>query len=161
MNRFKFRLQTPYNVVAWREKLAKQELKERQVLFDKEEDCLNEKLDGMKLLVDRERSLQGQNISFDKLVILKELQNMSKTVVRLQREVVAQTLAKLEESRLELTEVSREKKSMEKLKGRRYAKYLEECQWQEQVIIDEVAVTNYWRKQNQSDRRDTMRPVRS
>lgn len=161
MNRFKFRLQTPYDVVTWREKLAKQELKERQVLFDKEEDCLNEKLDGMKLLVDKERSLQGQNISFDELVILKELQNMSKTVVRLQREVVAQTLAKLEESRLELTEVSREKKSMEKLKGRRYAKYLEECQWQEQVLIDEVAVTNFWRKQNQSDRQDNMRPVRS
>lgn len=155
MNRFKFRLQTPYDVVSWRERLAKQELKERQAAYDQEEDCLNEKVTGMKNLIDKERNLKGKNVSIDKMVILKELQNMSKNIVRMQREVVDQALAKLEESRYELSEVTREKKSMEKLRGRRYAEFLDEFRGQEQAIIDEAAVTGFWRKRNQSNTRES------
>ncbi|MGE5545154.1 MAG: flagellar export protein FliJ [Bacillota bacterium] len=152
MNKFKFRLQTPYDVVIWREKLAKQELRERQMAYDQEEDRLHEKLAGMKSLLDKERSLRGQNVSINKMVVIKELQNMSQTLVRLQREAVDQALARLEESRQELTEVTREKKSMEKLKERRYAKFLYEYQCQEQTAIDEVAVNSFWRKQKGNGR---------
>lgn len=84
------------------------------------------------------------------MVMLKELQNLSKAVVQLQTEVVKQALTELEESRHELKEVSREKKSMEKLRERRYARYLYECQWREQSAIDEAAVTGFWRKHNGS-----------
>ena len=111
MNRFKFRLQTPYDLASWREKQAKQELREKQMVYDREEECLNEKLAGMRSLIDEERSLQGKNVSIDNMVMLKELQNLSKAVVQLQTEVVKQALTELEESRHELKEVSREKKS--------------------------------------------------
>lgn len=60
MNRFKFRLQTPYDLASWREKQAKQELREKQMVYDREEECLNEKLAGMRSLIDEERSLQGK-----------------------------------------------------------------------------------------------------
>jgi flagellar FliJ protein len=150
MNRFKFRLQTPYDLASWREKQAKQELKEKQMVYDREEECLNEKLAGMRSLIDEERSLQGKNVSIDNMVMLKELQNLSKAVVQMQTEVVKQALTELEESRHELKEVRREKKSMEKLRERRYARYLYECLWQEQSAIDEAAVTGFWRKHNGS-----------
>ena len=60
MTRFKFRLQTPYDLASWREKMAKQDVKEKQMVYDREEECLNEKLAGMKSLIDMERSLQGK-----------------------------------------------------------------------------------------------------
>jgi len=150
MNKFKFRLQTPYELASWREKIAKQELKEKQMVYDREEECLNEKLAGMRSLIDMERSLQGKNVPINNMVILKELQNMSKVVVQMQTEVVKRALTELEESRHELKEVRREKKSMEKLRERRYTRYLYECQLQEQSVIDEAAVTGFWRKQNGS-----------
>jgi flagellar FliJ protein len=84
------------------------------------------------------------------MVMLKELQNLSKAVVQMQTEVVKQALTELEDSRHELKEVRREKKSMEKLRERRYARYLYECLWQEQSAIDEAAVTGFWRKHNGS-----------
>ncbi len=154
MNTFKFRLQTPYNVASWREKLAKQEVKERQNAYDQEEQTLNDKLTGMKHLIDQERGLQGKNVPVKSMIMLKELQGMSQAEVRLQREVVDQALSRLEESRQELTEVAREKKSMEKLKERRYQTFLNEYRWQEQISLDEVAVTSFWRNQGGPKHKD-------
>ncbi|NLW44622.1 MAG: hypothetical protein GXY92_05510 [Syntrophomonadaceae bacterium] len=150
MTRFKFRLQTPYDLASWREKMAKQDVKEKQMVYDREEECLNEKLAGMKSLIDKERSLQGKNVSIGNMVMLKELQNLSKAVVQMQTEVVKKAWTELEESRHELKEISKEKKSMEKLRERRYARYLYEWRWQEQSAIDEAAVTGFWRKHNGS-----------
>lgn len=151
MNIFKFRLQTPYNVISWREKLAKQEVKERQMAYDHEMQFLNEKLDEMTHLNNRERGLQGQSVLIEKLIILKELQEMSIVGIKFQQEVVEQALFRLEESHQRLTEVSKEKKSMEKLKERRYRRFLEECLRQEQIVIDEVAVTSFWRTHSRSE----------
>ena len=155
MNNFKFRLQTPYDVASWRERLVKQEVKERQMTYDEEEQSLMEKLAGMNHLIDQERGLQGQNVPLNIMIILKELQRMSQTGVRMQQEVVDQALSRLEDSRQELTEVAREKKSMEKLKERSYKNFLNEIQSQEQIGLDEVAVTSFWR--NRHEHKDSIK----
>ncbi|MGI6548910.1 MAG: flagellar export protein FliJ [Syntrophomonadales bacterium] len=154
MNTFKFRLQTPYDVASWREKIAKQEVKERQIAYDHEEQTLNEKLAGMRHLIDQERELQGRHVSFKNIISLKELQGMSQVGVRVQQKAVDQALSRLEESRRELTELAREKKSMEKLKERRYQEFLNEYRWQEQVSLDEVAVTSFWRNRSGQEKND-------
>ncbi len=148
MNGFKFRLQTPYNVISWRERLIKQEVKKRQTVYQREEQILNQKLHEMMSLSDQERELKGENVPVESIIVLKELQAMSKVGIRLQQEVVSDVLSLLEESQQQLIEATKEKKSMAKLKEKRYQQFLNEQLRQEQKVIDEVAVQGFWRKKD-------------
>jgi flagellar FliJ protein len=145
MRKFKFRLQTPYDVILWKEKLVKQEVKERQTVYDQEEQDLNQRLEELTGLNNQERGLQGQSVSIERVIVLKELQEMQKFGIKLQQGIVEKAWSRLEDSRQALNEAVTEKKSMDRLRARRYRQFLDDCLRQEQIVIDEVAVTSFWR----------------
>ncbi|NLB18116.1 MAG: flagellar export protein FliJ [Syntrophomonadaceae bacterium] len=147
MRNFTFRLQTPFNVVTWKEKLAKQEFKEKQTAYDREVEILCCNSQDLSDLSDQEREFMGCSVSAENMVALKEYQVVLANRVRSQQVVVDQTYLVLEETRLHLSQTVKEKKTLEKLKDKRYEQFRQECIRQDQKVIDEAAVIGFNREQ--------------
>lgn len=145
MKGFNFRLQTPFNVVTWKEKMVKEELREKQMVYDHQVEILDGNMRSLKEISDQDRELNGSQISVDTMILLREYQGVLSSRIRMQQEVVDEALEVLEETRGRLTETMKEKKAMEKLKDRQYQRFNEERLRQDQNLIDEVAVIGYSR----------------
>ncbi|NLV16984.1 MAG: flagellar export protein FliJ [Syntrophomonadaceae bacterium] len=146
MKNFAFRLQTPFNVITWKEKLAKQEFKEKQSAYDREVEILCNSSQNLSDLSDQARDFMGCRVSIDNMVVLKDYQEVLSNRVRCQQVVVDQAYSMLEETRLHLSQAVKEKKTLEKLKDKRYEQFLQECMRQDQIVIDEAAVIGFNRE---------------
>jgi len=157
MKGFKFRLETSYNLISWRENLVKQEVREKQTRYDQAGLILNQMVEGKEKLNDQLRCLQGQRVTLDSIGAMTELLELSRSMIRAQQEEVEQSLRQLDESWARLQEVRKEKKSLARLRERRYQEYVADYLRQEQKEIDEVAVSGYWRNAGADRLKETVR----
>lgn len=140
---FRFTLQPILGLHEQQEDLAKCRLAEALAVCDAEKRKLNTIFDEIQTLAMR---LRQQLNDAEELVQGHHFMQHLSEQLRAQREVLVLCQKQVESLREELLQFKLEVKKLDRLKGRRYAEYLEQEQKQEQIIIDELAINSFSRK---------------
>ncbi|MGE5397841.1 MAG: flagellar export protein FliJ [Chitinophagales bacterium] len=147
MKVFEFRLQTKLDLTCRQEDIAKAETYAKQRVFDFECEVLDSLHSSQMELFNILRSQKG-GFKIDELVLYKDFQKVLRDKIVQQKETVLRAEELLEEARMVLMEIMKERKTLERLREKEYQSYLEEFMRIEQKIIDEAAVSRYWHLHN-------------
>lgn len=145
MKRFEFGLQTKLDVTVTREDQAKQELALRRAQLDSEKRRLQALEAEREQCYQRLRQGQQEVLQLDQLALVKSYLPRLKERIAAQAEQVRRAENEVQAAQQRLQELMQERKALEKLRDKEYAEYQQEVLRQEQLVIDEVAITGYWR----------------
>lgn len=148
MPRFQFRLQRVLNLKEQKEQAIKEELawlKKKEWEKQQEIQSMKETLRGCEeaLLKKEEEPFYIHDILFylayrEKLC--NEIKREEEKLQNLQKEI--------EDTRERLIAASKEKRVLQRLRERRWLQYVEECEKEEQGILDEVGISMHFRGAN-------------
>jgi flagellar FliJ protein len=147
MKKFRFKLETVLNVKEKREEQLKHELLRLNGLKQEQEKILKETKEKRAYIVNEKR---GESVGrtdvqtflfYDQHieVLLSKIDNTVAKIGELERRV--------DKKRSEVVEASREKKVYEKLKEKQFEAFRKMVIFNEQQVLDEVAVSKYNRKE--------------
>ncbi len=143
---FRYSLQNVLNVKLKMETQAKQEFYTRKIELDKEE----EKLDALRLRKQSYEEEAGKlRMGTLRVLQLEENQNallVMDNFIAGQQEEVQKARGRLDESRVKLTEVMKERKTQETLKEKAFEEFLQEENRQESKAVDELTSYTYGQK---------------
>ncbi|MCR4400736.1 MAG: flagellar export protein FliJ [Syntrophomonadaceae bacterium] len=145
MKRFEFGLQTKLDVTVTREDQARQELALRRAQLDSEQRRLQALEGEREQCYQRLRQGQQEVLQLDELALVKSYLPRLKERIAAQAERVRRADNEVQAAQERLQELMQERKALEKLRDKEYAEYQQEVLRQEQLVIDEVAITGYWR----------------
>jgi flagellar FliJ protein len=148
MKVFHFRLQTSLDIALRQEQIAREDLMARIFQRDKLQAQLEQarrRLEGMQQDI---RELTQQNAPLEKILIIINY-------VPVMREVIEDIVNKIEIAEQEVEKARqvllgrvKETRILNKLREKEWSLYLEECNREEQKLIDEIAITSYYRQQS-------------
>jgi flagellar FliJ protein len=147
MKKFRFKLETVLNVKEKREEQLKHELLRLNGLKQEQEKILKETKDKRAYIVNEKCGESAGRTDVQTLlfydqhieVLLSKIDNTMEKIGELERRV--------ETKRAEVVEASREKKVYEKLKEKQFEVFRKMVIFNEQQVLDEVAVSKYNRKE--------------
>lgn len=151
VKRFEYRLQTKLDLTVKQEEAARMELARCQREYRLQAAQLNRLYQKQSSVYERMRGSQRQVVELSQVVLLKNYLQVIKDNIRQQAEKVARAQVEVDRAHEELLGVMVERKTLQKLREKKWHEYIQEFNRQEQKAIDEVAMTTYWRV-NQSDR---------
>lgn len=144
MRAFEFRLQTKLDITLQQEELARVELVEKQAAYDREMAELQRLEAHLEAVYDSLRGKRG-GIHVDSFIITKDYVKFMREQIDNQYRVVEEAEQILEIARFHYMELVKERKALEKLYEREFQEYLREVNRAEQTLIDEVALSRFWR----------------
>lgn len=146
MKPFEFKLQTALNLKQKAEDRIKEELQRLTVRYHEALAHLADLEEQLNRLEEQRRRYQETSVEVAEIrICLNYLTVMHDKILR-QNEVIRLIAAEIDKTRQVLIEIMRQRKVLEKLKGRHYAQYQLELSREEQKIIDEMATNGYNRK---------------
>ena len=146
MKRFKFTLDKVLEVRRIKEKEKQRHLAEALRVLENETkkfEQLNKQKQNSWLILE---SLIKTNVDPTIIAITYKSLDGQQTLTQLQDEKVTDAKNKFNMKRLELVDIQRKKKILEKLREKQYKDYLSESEKEEQKFIDEIAVIKTGRK---------------
>ncbi|NLU50291.1 MAG: flagellar export protein FliJ [Syntrophomonadaceae bacterium] len=149
MKRFTFRLQTKLDITVKQEKLARQELADRQREYQRQVARLQELQQKLEALFAKVRGKNLQVITIDEVLLVNQYVPVMKDRISCQTERVARAETEMGQAREHLHQLMKERKALEKLRVKAWEKYRLEFLQQEQAGLDEVAMTRYWKRSHQ------------
>ncbi len=152
MKRFEYRLQTKLDLTVKQEEAARTELARCQREYRLQVARLNHLHQKQSSVYEKMRGSQRQVVELSQVILLKKYLQVIKGNILQQAEKVALAQVEVDRAHGELLGVMIERKTLQKLRERKWHEYVQEFNRQEQKAIDEVAMTTYWRV-NQSERR--------
>lgn len=151
MRKFKFKLKTPLKIKQMKEKIKKQKLATAIIRQNYEKKQLKTLL---LQKVDLDSALQKNLKSFIKVEELYAhknfLQDLNKQIKH-QKKSVSKAKKEYLKSRLSFIETRKERQILEKLKQKSFTLYMDEINREEQKVSDEIAISNYCRREVESD----------
>lgn len=146
MKNFNFRLQTKLNVSLRQEEIARENLHANLNARDEIAEQLREVAGKAYELEQSLRDLNGEQIHFQEFVARREYL----PVINQQKKAATSNLdkaeAKVDKARDALIERVKESSTLQKLRDREWQSYMREVYQEEQKAIDEVAISNHFRK---------------
>ncbi|MDT3699245.1 MAG: flagellar export protein FliJ [Thermincola sp.] len=146
MKQFIFKLQTSLDVKHKREELQEEALAEATKIFLENTNVLT----SLRLrLLDLQETLRGKQSN---LINISDLLNYQVYIpvllerIRQQETVTEESRQAMEKARQKLVQIIQERKILENLRTKHYRAYVQECLWEEQKQIDEMATVNFLRK---------------
>ncbi|NPV25923.1 MAG: flagellar export protein FliJ [Firmicutes bacterium] len=150
MRRFKFKLQTNLDLVYKREELLKQEFFQQQKRFNQEMKALKQLRERCQQLQDEMRGVVQGTLNLARIKLYNDFFPMLLKQIKQQSIQVESARQDLESARHALMKIVKEKKILEKLRQRQWEIYQQEVLREEQKVIDELAVTGFYRHMNSS-----------
>lgn len=151
MKRFRYRLQTKLNVVSKEEDMAKTELARCQQEYLNQVQLLQAWQQELEATYDKLRGRGRALTSVHEIISVKEYIPIIRERIRLQQTRVKQAEEELKKAQHRLLEIMKERKALEKLREKQWRQYLSEFYRQEQLVLDEVAMTRFWRVRRAQD----------
>lgn len=151
MRAFVFRLQTSLNVSLRWEQQAKEELQACLAEKNRLEEQLKQTRDKLQHIENYIRELSLDNCLSPDILIYREYLPVLHTRCRQLQDSIEQAEERVEQARTKLLEKRRETMSLERLRDKEWQDYLHELNLEEQKLIDEVAMTAYYRKSKIKD----------
>lgn len=145
MKRFQYRLQTKLDVTLSQEEAAKKDLAEHRHRYYNQLARLEEMQQELGYLYQRIRTRNSQVVDMGEVTLVKNYLPVLRERIARQMEHVRLLHVEMDRAYNKLVEIMRERKALENLKEKEWREYLEEFNRQEQLQIDEVALTGYWR----------------
>lgn len=148
MKVFRFRLQTSLDIAEQQEQIAREELMARIL----ERDNLQVQLEKAEIrLKGMEQSIRDsvkENMPLEKiLIIINYIPVMREIMDNIAHELESAE-QKVENARQTLLERVKQTRTLNKLRQKEWLLYLEECNREEQKLIDEIAITRYSRQKS-------------
>lgn len=146
MKAFDFRLQTKLNISMRQEDIARENLQASLNVRNEIAQQLEQLVDRAQAVKSSIREQNNSSAAFPVLVASREYL----PVLNMRKNTVASHLKEaeneVETARGKLYERARETSTLEKLKERQWQEYQKEALQQEQKVIDELALSNHFRK---------------
>ena len=143
MRRFKFRLQTSLNVALKREDIQRQELYSRQTAYQEGLAILQQQQKQYALLMSELRDIQRHRLQIETVQLYQEFMLTLDQMIKEQNKIVNELYQELEQCRIKLLRLMRNRKVLEKLKERYWFKYQREVMNEEQKLNDELALIRF------------------
>lgn len=148
MKAFRFRLQTSLDIAERQEQIAREELMARILKRDNLQLQLERaeiRLKGMEQSI---RDLVQENMPLERvLIIINYIPVMRELIDNIGAELQAAE-QEVENARQILLGRAKETRTLTKLREKEWLLYLEECNREEQKLIDEIAITRYSRQKS-------------
>ncbi|MGI6435384.1 MAG: flagellar export protein FliJ [Syntrophomonadaceae bacterium] len=146
MKAFDFRLQTKLNISIRQEDIARENLQASLNVRNEIAQQLDQLVDRVQAVKNSIREQNNSSTAFSILVASREYL----PVLNMRKNTVASHLkeaeSEVETARGKLVERARETGTLEKLKKRQWQEYQKEALQHEQKVIDELALSNHFRK---------------
>lgn len=146
MKNFVFRLQTALDVKNREEDRLKEKLYKAKQLFDQNLLVLNDVRNRLTDVMNRIRGNQLDRIAIAEVRYCQEFIPILNGRIKEQEAVVEKCRREVEAVNLEIIEVMKGRKILEKIKARHYRAYMLEFRREEQKEIDEMATMGYLQK---------------
>ena len=143
MRRFKFRLQTSLKVALMREDIQRQELDKCQTAYQEGLAILQQQQKQYALLVSELRDIQRHRLQIETVQLYQEFMLTLVQMIKEQNKIVNELYQELEQCRIKLLRLMRNRKVLEKLKERYWFKYQREVMSEEQKQNDELAIIRF------------------
>ncbi|NLC08043.1 MAG: flagellar export protein FliJ [Syntrophomonadaceae bacterium] len=143
MRRFKFRLQTSLNVALMREDIQRQELDKCQTAYQEGLAILQQQQKQYALLVSELRDIQRHQLQIETVQLYQGFMLTLDQMIKDQNKIVNELYQELEQCRIKLLRLMRNRKVLEKLKERYWFKYQREVMSEEQKQNDELAIIRF------------------
>ncbi|MGI6648197.1 MAG: flagellar export protein FliJ [Bacillota bacterium] len=143
MRRFKFRLQTSLNVALMREDIQRQELHSCQTAYQEGLAILQQQQKQYALLMSELRNIQRHRLQIETVQLYQEFMLTLDQMIKEQNKIVNELYQELEQCRIKLLRLMRNRKVLEKLKERYWFKYQREVMSEEQKQNDELAIIRF------------------
>lgn len=146
MKPFAFKLQTALDIKLKEEAMQKEELFKATQIYRQNVEFLN----GLKLklaeVYDIVRGIQTRTIDVVEMQNCNDYLPVLNRRIEQQRTFTENARQEMEQVRCKLIETMRDRKVLEKLKGKQYQEYIKECLREEQNRIDEMATIGFVRR---------------
>lgn len=147
MRKFKFKLKTPLKVKKLKEKMSRQQLASAIARENQEKRILR--------LLHKEKSNLDANmqkslrtsIKVDELYKINNYLLNLDNKIKLQGNLVSKAKKNCHDSRLSFIKSKKERQILEKIKQKTFALYMQEANSEEQKISDEIAISNFCRRE--------------
>jgi len=146
MKAFYFRLQKKLDISVQEEKAAKERVQACKAECDRIAEELSGVEDRMRQIQESIRVLSGEPGSYHKLLLKKEYLPVLKENAHTIKENLHNAEKRLEEERKMLMAKMQETQILGKIKEKQWLAYMYQLQIEEQKVIDEAAVSRYFRK---------------
>lgn len=146
MARFRYSLQSILDIKLKMETQAKQEFSAAKNALDEEEEKLEALRSRKSDYEDEARRLLTGTLNVREIEANKEAILRMEEYIAGQIQAVRQAAARLEDARVKLTEVMKERKTHETLREKAFAEFLQEENKQESKAVDELTSYTYGRK---------------
>lgn len=147
MRKFKFKLKTPLKVKRLREKMSRQQLASAIARENQEKRILRllhkEK---SNLDADMQKSLRNF-IKVDELYKINNYLLNLDNKIKLQGNLVSKAKKNCHDSRLSFIKSKKERQILEKIKQKTFTLYMQEASREEQKSSDEIAISNFCRRE--------------
>ncbi|MCE5300216.1 MAG: flagellar export protein FliJ [Spirochaetia bacterium] len=150
MKKFRFKLETVLNVKEQKEELLKTELLKLQAQKIEQEQMLKE-IKEKRAYFSRQKSDESKGITDIQSLIYFE-QYISSLLIKIDntKNKIKELEKQADIKRVEVVEASREKKVFEKLKKKEFEEFEKAILYNEQKVLDEIAVNKFNRKEQHS-----------
>lgn len=146
MKAFEFRLQTKLDVSCREEQMVKENLQEKILQYDQIQAQVDTIEARLHALEDRIKKIMIQSLCVEMLITCKDYT----AVLKKEQEIKNIELLKAEQAvnraRAALIQKSKETTTLKKLREKEWRLYMTEVLKEEQIIIDEIAVSSHFRK---------------
>jgi flagellar FliJ protein len=146
MKAFHFRLQTSLDIAERREQMAREEM----LTLIRQRDNLQLKLERaegqLKQIEQNIRDSVKENLPLEKLLIIINYIPVIRDLIDHITVELQAAEQEVEKARSLLLERVRQTRTLKKLREKEWLLYCEECNREEQKLIDEIAITRYYRQ---------------
>jgi flagellar FliJ protein len=149
MKKFKFKLETVLKVKIRMEELRQKELKEAEVRREQARRQLKERQEEMAATVASYREQFQANIDLFKANDYHRFLRWLTRQIELATQHLEHCEQEVRERRVKLMEATREKKVLEKLKGKAYEEYKAEELREEIKFLDEIGTSQFFRQKDE------------
>jgi flagellar FliJ protein len=143
---FKFKLQTILNLRKTLEEKVLLEFSDEQKRLGRENDRLQTIRSNKMALTDELRDIKGKVINISEITLNADGIVLYRKQEEIQREQVKEAVKRVDLKREALFEAMKQRKSMEKVKSRRFEQHLAETDLLERTAIDEMVIVRHNRR---------------
>jgi flagellar FliJ protein len=147
MKKFKFKLETVLNVKERKEEKLKHELLKLHSLRQEQEILLNETKEKRTYITNEKSERSSGSTDIQSLLFYEQYLTRLLRQIDLTKEKIRELEGLADKKRLEVVEASREKKVFEKLKDKQFEVFNKMVLYNEQLVLDEMAVSKFNRKE--------------
>jgi flagellar FliJ protein len=143
---FKFKLQTILNLRKTLEEKVLLEFSDEQKRLGRENDRLQTIRSNKMALTDELRDIKGKVVNISEITMNADGIVLYRKQEEIQREQVKEAVKRVDLKREALFEAMKQRKSMEKVKSRRFEQHLAETDLLERTAIDEMVIVRHNRR---------------